>query len=417
MKYFLRYKNRIILMLMDLRNGNKNFDYLVGSKFYSSARKEINKGKLFNRIKCVLHSNHLPCFIFETDFIRLFSEKEINELVLLCAIVKPDKVIDLINRIDFIDLEIINFAIRREYRKNDCINLLINKKLTDVEKISINLILASNANKDIKEYLERDAKKKSKLEEYKVTVIIPVYNVSGYIKRTIESIMNQTHHNLEIIVVDDCSTDNTYEILEKLECEHDIIQLFRTAKNSGPYFAKNIGLEKSTGDFITFIDGDDVAIKSRIAIQLENLKVSNLDVNMSNWIRVEDENKISDRNIWPLVRLNMGSVMISRSLFNKAGYFHEIRHSADQEYVARLKLIVGKMTKIRAPLTIAARRPDSLTGDKKTGFSNKIANTDRQKYFEKFSLYHKYCIDSSTSMFFEKGDKLPFMVPKSLRLI
>ena len=95
-----------------------------------------------------------------------------------------------------------------------------------------------------------------KKEETRFSIIIPAYNVEKYIGRAIKSVMNQTFENYELLVVDDCSTDNTVAEIEKLE--NNKLKLLKTEKNSGTAGApRNIALEEARGEYIIFLDGDD----------------------------------------------------------------------------------------------------------------------------------------------------------------
>ena len=91
-----------------------------------------------------------------------------------------------------------------------------------------------------------------------VSIIVPVFNVEKYIKESLESILSQTYSNLEVIIIDDCSTDSTYEICSKYADKNEKIKLYQTKSNKGtPSSPKNLGLKKATGEFILFVDGDD----------------------------------------------------------------------------------------------------------------------------------------------------------------
>lgn len=89
----------------------------------------------------------------------------------------------------------------------------------------------------------------------KVSVIVTVYNLENYIEETLKSVFNQTYKNLEIIVVDDCSIDNSEEIIGRYK---DQVKYIRTEKNGGVLLATCEGLKVATGDIITFLDGDDI---------------------------------------------------------------------------------------------------------------------------------------------------------------
>ena len=89
-----------------------------------------------------------------------------------------------------------------------------------------------------------------------ITVIIPVYNTARYLERCIGSVVNQTYKNLEIILVDDGSTDDSYEICKQwAEKDHRILLIHK--ENGGPSSARNLALDIATGDYIAFVDSDD----------------------------------------------------------------------------------------------------------------------------------------------------------------
>ena len=108
-----------------------------------------------------------------------------------------------------------------------------------------------------------------------ISVIIPVYNAQKYLKTCLDSLINQLYKKLEIICVDDGSTDNSLEILRYYEKKDSRIKVF-TQKNSGPSAARNNALDHATGDYISFVDADDFLeanaykVLSEVAIEKEN---------------------------------------------------------------------------------------------------------------------------------------------------
>lgn len=107
----------------------------------------------------------------------------------------------------------------------------------------------------------------------KVSVIIPNYNTALYIERTVKSLVNQTHKNVEIIIVDDCSKDNSAEVCSKIAESSPNIKLILKKKNEGQTLARNDGLSVATGDWIVFLDSDDIlkedVLESYLKIALE----------------------------------------------------------------------------------------------------------------------------------------------------
>jgi glycosyltransferase involved in cell wall biosynthesis len=97
----------------------------------------------------------------------------------------------------------------------------------------------------------------------KVSVIIPTYNKARYIGRTVDSVLKQTYPNIEIIVVDDGSTDHTSDVLSQYQSTVSHIW----QPNQGPSAARNTGLNASSGDFLLFLDSDDIVTPDKLALQ------------------------------------------------------------------------------------------------------------------------------------------------------
>lgn len=111
----------------------------------------------------------------------------------------------------------------------------------------------------------------------KVSVIIPAYNVGSYIEACIDSVMNQSYENMEVIVINDGSTDDTGEKLEKLKQKYPSIQLV-TKENGGLSAARNDGVNMATGDFIAFVDSDDVIDRDMYKKMMATIQLSCADI-------------------------------------------------------------------------------------------------------------------------------------------
>ncbi len=111
----------------------------------------------------------------------------------------------------------------------------------------------------------------------KISVIVPVYNCAPYVERCIRSILAQTHTNLEIICVNDGSTDDGGTILDKLACEDTRIQVIHQA-NAGVSAARNTGIDVATGDLVTFVDSDDAIEPDMYEILLPYFSDENVDI-------------------------------------------------------------------------------------------------------------------------------------------
>lgn len=111
----------------------------------------------------------------------------------------------------------------------------------------------------------------------KISIIIPVYNVEKYLKECLDSCINQTLEDIEIICVDDCSTDNSYRILEEYQ-KDPRIKIFQHKQNNRQGTARNKGLEIATGEFVWFVDSDDYIDTKACQILYGAIKEFNVDL-------------------------------------------------------------------------------------------------------------------------------------------
>jgi glycosyltransferase involved in cell wall biosynthesis len=102
-----------------------------------------------------------------------------------------------------------------------------------------------------------------------VSVVIPAFNSSDFISETIQSVLNQTYTNTEIIVVDDGSTDNTYAIAEEYSRSDQRIKVFKIPPAGRPSVPRNYGISKSRGDLIAFLDSDDLWTPDKLSAQVK----------------------------------------------------------------------------------------------------------------------------------------------------
>lgn len=230
-------------------------------------------------------------------------------------------------------------------------------------------------------------------ERAKVTVIIPVYNAENVIHTSLTSIQKQTWANLEILVVDDFSTDNTYDIAREYAQTDSRINVLQTAANSGAYTARNTALKVATGDFVTINDADDWSHPNKIKTQAQHLidhdKVMG---NFSQQARAMNDLTFYRRGkpgqyIFP----NMSSLMFRRvPVMEKLGYWDSVRFAGDSEFLKRVKLVFGEKNVPAingAPLSFQRQSADSLTGDSAFGFPGFFMGV-RKEYAEAHEYFH-----------------------------
>ena len=130
------------------------------------------------------------------------------------------------------------------------------------------------------------------MKDYKnilVSVIIPVYNIENYIYRCVNSIINQTHSELEILLIDDGSTDGSKKVCDELAKTDNRITVLHQ-ENQGPSEARNLGINNSHGDYISFVDGDDYINPRMIEILIKEIIDNNSDISVCGVKKVLDSN-------------------------------------------------------------------------------------------------------------------------------
>lgn len=215
----------------------------------------------------------------------------------------------------------------------------------------------------------------------KVSIIVTTYNSEHFIENCLNSLLNQSLSNIEIIVIDDASTDQTANIVST----YPEIKLVKLQENKGTYFARNIGVIHATGDFITFQDSDDWSHPKRCEYQLNELLNRPESVaNFSYFFRVDETSGLpSCRQNYPLLRLNLSSMMIRSNVIKDLnGFQDDIRIESDSLFLDQLKnqFKAESIDYIKSPLAIGLLRHNSLTNSKETGF-NRYGFSAHRKFF------------------------------------
>lgn len=130
-----------------------------------------------------------------------------------------------------------------------------------------------------------------------ISIIVPVYNVEDYLKACLDSIINQTYKNLEIILIDDGSTDNSGKICDEYAGRDDRIRVIHNA-NQGVSHSRNCGLDIAKGEYILFIDSDDTVKSNYVFEMIKEVREEDYDLVVSNIIDIFDtESRIRIKNI------------------------------------------------------------------------------------------------------------------------
>ena len=126
-----------------------------------------------------------------------------------------------------------------------------------------------------------------------VSIITPSYNSEQYIGQMIESIIAQTYSNWELLITDDCSTDNSYSIIQSYADKDSRIKLFKLSTNSGAGVARNKSIEHAKGRYIAFCDSDDWWLPNKLQIQIDFMKNNQVQMCYSSYFTCDEENSIT----------------------------------------------------------------------------------------------------------------------------
>ena len=122
-----------------------------------------------------------------------------------------------------------------------------------------------------------------------VSIVTPTYNSAKYIAETIQSVQKQTHQNWEMIIVDDCSSDNTTNLIKDFITKDNRIQLHELESNSGPAVARNKAIENASGKYMTFLDADDIWSEDFIEISIKTIQETGIQFVFSSYRRSDEE--------------------------------------------------------------------------------------------------------------------------------
>lgn len=207
-----------------------------------------------------------------------------------------------------------------------------------------------------------------------VSVIIPAYNRANVIQRAIESVLNQTYKDLELIVVDDCSTDNTKEIVESINDSR--VKYFCLPKNSGACAARNKGIDLAKGELIAFQDSDDEWLPSKLEIQVHLLQTENTDIVFCGFEKVYSDGKRQTvpqnekSGFCTQEKLLYESIASTQTIIGKADAVKKVRFDESMPRMQDYDFIIRASGKYKVylwnePLVKVYEQPDSITASKK----------------------------------------------------
>lgn len=231
-----------------------------------------------------------------------------------------------------------------------------------------------------------------------VSIIIPAYNVSNYIGKTIDSCINQTLKTIEIIIINDGSVDNTQDIIDRYKKKDDRIVSF-TQKNKGVTKARNFGLEQSKGEYIFFLDGDDYIAIDALKIMYNSAKKHAADFVVGDFTVIYENGEKKERRFFDFGCVN-NLKFLQYCFFNNDFYFTgrlirssflksiklsiptNITYGEDNVAIVQIGYQLNKAVKTNNNVLFYVQRPNSVT--------NRLSLTDLRERGKAYIFLLKY---------------------------
>lgn len=241
-----------------------------------------------------------------------------------------------------------------------------------------------------------------------VSIIVPVYNVEQYIRRCIDSILNQSYKNIELIIVDDGSTDSSPQIIKEYIDKAIIV----TQRNKGQAAARNTGLSHATGDFLCFVDSDDYLLDNAIMSMIDTIQRTNADLVCGLAISTgKNETKIpvihkfkrntiignaeiiKDALLGYNIKTSVWAKLYdARLILNGNCKFIEGLINEDQIFTSALVLNASKVALLNCPVYYIEQRPTSTSRNYKDE-NITVCHTNYEKLQEIFKSHNKTSYD------------------------
>lgn len=212
------------------------------------------------------------------------------------------------------------------------------------------------------------------METSLVSIITPSFNSDKFIAETIRSVLNQTHQNWEMIIVDDCSIDTTISIIEQYVINDSRIRFFQLEKNSGAGIARELALSKANGDYISFLDADDLWKPLKLEKQLQFLKENKTPFTFSFYDCIDEEGNSLNKMVEAPRNLSYRQLFFCNYVGNLTGiyevnYFGKIAISSTrkrQDWIVWLTILkkIRKAKPVPESLAFYRIRDNSLSASK-----------------------------------------------------
>ncbi|WP_445005971.1 glycosyltransferase [Halomonas mongoliensis] len=258
--------------------------------------------------------------------------------------------------------------------------------------------------------------------ETRVSVIMPAYNAQETLEFAALSILAQTWRNIELIIVNDASTDGTLEICRKLERRDDRVRVINNVNNVGPYVSKNLALRLASGDYITGHDADDWAHPQRIEVQVA--RIMDRKVSIAGMLRLDAEGRITRfskrvANSYDgvLAGAFISAIFERTFLLEVLGGWTAVRFAGDSELIHRAeRYLGGSIPRDFIPAMFCLDAPEGLTNHTEHGYSPERGLSEVRKAFrDAFKAWHVSL--PADDLYLDPWQAVyPFSVPEAMRV-
>lgn len=155
-----------------------------------------------------------------------------------------------------------------------------------------------------------------------VSVIMPAHNAAAFISESIDSVLQQTYRHWELLIIDDASFDATPDIIKDFEEKDERISSYRLPANQGAGFARNIGIKASSGDFISFLDADDLWLSHKLEAQLKFMEDTGAQVAFSTYQLIDEAGIKLGKQVVALENLSFNKLLRANYIGNLTGIYN-----------------------------------------------------------------------------------------------
>lgn len=206
-----------------------------------------------------------------------------------------------------------------------------------------------------------------------VSIITPTYNSVQFVSETINSILNQTFKDWELLITDDCSTDSTWDLLQDYAKKDNRIKIFRLENNSGAGVARNNSIKKAKGKYIAFCDSDDQWKPNKLEVQISFMQKKGCALSYSSYLVINEKGDIKGEVVAKdvldykdMLKNNYIGCLTAIYDTQKVGkvYMSEIRKRQDWTLWLSILKKTNKAFGVKEPLAIYRKRSDSISANK-----------------------------------------------------